>query len=94
MKQLNYVFEVEYKSCSGEHWVRRADSRVTVPNNTEPPKDSKGHYLAGIAGHLAATRLRLEERGVRVFFLGLQEMDNSSAPITSIGDFVLTLERT
>ena len=82
---LNYIFQVEYKSCAADNkWVERS-GRWRYPN------DSKASPYA-IAGQIAATEMKVTEQGIRVTFVGL-ENPATAGIVTALSPFTLTLAR-
>lgn len=80
-REIQYVFQVEHKSCApGGGWVRKTE--FVTPNNGNPYE---------IAGKLAASGMSVTETGVRVVFLGLRQVGCDQ--ITDMGGFTLELQR-
>jgi hypothetical protein len=80
--KLCYVFELEVLSCDGEQWLGRG--RVISTRHDDAKQ---------IACKLAAEKLTVTERGVRVWFLGWRDSGDSNAPITGLGKFNVTILR-
>ena len=94
LPKLNYVFRVSVLSCAGDgKWVQRCTVKQSNECKSSP---------AQLAGNIAANYLRVDETGVQVEFLGLQEDTTRDLyklkvgpdkPITECNPFVLTLCR-
>ena len=81
-REITYVFDLEFRSCFDDSWVRK--TRYCYTNTAK-----KSPYQ--IAGEIAATNMSVTETGVRVTHLGLQS--EGSDVITPMNNFSLVLLR-